>query len=224
MGRLTENTVLVIKNKSHAVTAEVAVPDDGAEGVIIAQGGAFGGWSLYAQGRPPDLLLQPARPAAVQGRWRPSDPGRRHQVRMEFAYDGGGLGKGGNVTLYIDGAKVGEGRVDATHADDLLRRTRRPTSAPTAAPRSATTTAATTRLHRHGSTGSRSTSTRTPRTPTTSSRRRSAAGRDGAPVTVGGLEGEGRSPCCAPSGEAGSHGRGEQVESGGRGPDRQRAC
>ena len=39
-------------------------------------------------------------------------PAGEHQVRMEFAYDGGGLGKGGNVTLYVDGAKVGEGRVD----------------------------------------------------------------------------------------------------------------
>jgi len=48
MGRLTENTVLNIKNKSHAVTAELIVPDEGAKGVIIAQGGAFAGWSLYA--------------------------------------------------------------------------------------------------------------------------------------------------------------------------------
>jgi len=47
MGRLTEASVLNIKNKSHAVTAEVEVPESGAEGVIIAQGGAFAGWSLY---------------------------------------------------------------------------------------------------------------------------------------------------------------------------------
>ena len=53
MGRLSENSVLVVKNKSHAVTAQVVVPDDGAGGVIIAQGGAFGGWSLYLhEGRP----------------------------------------------------------------------------------------------------------------------------------------------------------------------------
>jgi arylsulfatase len=49
MGRLSENTVLNVKNKSHAVTAEVVVPEDGAAGVIVAQGGAFGGWSLYAK-------------------------------------------------------------------------------------------------------------------------------------------------------------------------------
>ena len=50
MGRLSENSVLNIKNKSFAVTAEVEVPQAGAEGVIIAQGGSFGGWSLYAKG------------------------------------------------------------------------------------------------------------------------------------------------------------------------------
>jgi arylsulfatase len=53
MGRLTEASVLNIKNKSHAVTAEIEVPEAGAEGVIIAQGGAFAGWSLYVKdGRP----------------------------------------------------------------------------------------------------------------------------------------------------------------------------
>ena len=68
------------------------------------------------QGRPAGLLLQPARPAALQGRRRPRDPARRAPGRMEFAYDGGGLGKGGTATLYIDGEPVGEGRIDATQA------------------------------------------------------------------------------------------------------------
>ena len=98
MGRLTENSVLNIKNKSHSVTAEIVVPEGGAEGVIVAQGGAFGGWSLYLQGRQADVLLQPVRPPALQRRRRRarSRPAT-HQVRMEFAYDGGGLGKGGTV-------------------------------------------------------------------------------------------------------------------------------
>ena len=47
MSGLTEHSVLNVKNKSHTVTAEVSVPDDGADGVIVAQGGRFGGWSLY---------------------------------------------------------------------------------------------------------------------------------------------------------------------------------
>ena len=50
MGRLSENSVVSIKNKSHAVTAEIEVPKAGAEGVIVAQGGNIGGWALYAKG------------------------------------------------------------------------------------------------------------------------------------------------------------------------------
>src|SRR5688572_18496149 len=49
MGRLSENSVVNVKNKSHSVTAEIVVPKEGAEGVIIAQGGNIGGWALYAK-------------------------------------------------------------------------------------------------------------------------------------------------------------------------------
>ena len=103
MGRLSENSVVVLKNKSHAVTAQVIVPEDGADGVIIAQGGAFGGWSLYLhEGRPAYCYnLFGLQRFKVYGE-QPVPPGE-HQVRMEFSYDGGGLGKGGDVTLYVDG-------------------------------------------------------------------------------------------------------------------------
>jgi arylsulfatase A-like enzyme len=114
MGRLTEASLLNVKNKSHAVTAEIVAPAAGAEGVIIAQGGAFAGWSLYAKAGKPvycyNLLgLQRFKIAGAA----PIPPGK-HQVRMEFTYDGGGLGKGGAVALYVDGVQQGEGRVDAT--------------------------------------------------------------------------------------------------------------
>jgi arylsulfatase len=114
MGRLTESSLLNTKNKSHSVTAEILVPDAGAEGVIIAQGGAFAGWSLYTRnGRPKycyNLLGLQRFKVEGDGVIPPGE----HQVRMEFAYDGGGLAKGGTVTLYLDGAEVGEGRVEAT--------------------------------------------------------------------------------------------------------------
>jgi hypothetical protein len=114
MGRLSENSVVNIKNKSHAVTAEIVVPDAGAEGVIVAQGGSIGGWSLYAKGGKPRYCynLLGIRHFYVEG--DREIPSGTHQVRVEFAYDGGGLGKGGNVTLFVDGDKAGEGRVDAT--------------------------------------------------------------------------------------------------------------
>jgi arylsulfatase A-like enzyme len=115
MGRLSENSVLALKNKSHAITAEVVVPDGGARGVIVAQGGAFGGFSLYAKsdGRPAYCYnLFGLRRFKTEG--DSPLPSGEHQVRMEFGYDGGGLGKGGTVELYVDGQKAGEGRVEAT--------------------------------------------------------------------------------------------------------------
>jgi arylsulfatase len=114
MGRLPENTVLNLKNKSHSVTAEIEVPADGAEGAIIAQGGAFAGWSLYAKDGKPKYCynLFGAQRTYVEGE-KPIPEGT-HQVRMEFAYDGGGLAKGGTISLYLDGEKLGEGRVEAT--------------------------------------------------------------------------------------------------------------
>jgi arylsulfatase len=114
MGRLSESSVLNVKNKSHAVTAEVVVPEGSAQGVIIAQGGAFAGWSLYAKGGKPTYCynLLGLQRFKVEGDAAMS-PGT-HQVRMEFAYDGGGLAKGGTVTLYVDGDEVGAGRVEGT--------------------------------------------------------------------------------------------------------------
>jgi len=114
MGRLTESSIINFKNKSHAITAEVIVPETGAEGVIIAQGGLIGGWSLYAkEGRLKYCYnFYGVEQYYVEGASR--IPAGKHQVRMEFAYDGGGLAKGGTVSLFIDGAKCGEGRVERT--------------------------------------------------------------------------------------------------------------
>jgi arylsulfatase len=115
MGRLSENSMINIKNRSHSVTAVIDIPEGTtAEGVIVAQGGAFGGWVLYVkEGRPAycyNLLgLQQFKTYSES-----TLAAGEHQVRMEFGYDGGGLGKGGTVSLFVDGEKVGEGRVDAT--------------------------------------------------------------------------------------------------------------
>ena len=114
MGRLSENSVLNIKNKSYSISAEIQVPGAGAEGVIIAQGGSVNGWSLYAKaGR----LKYCYNFFGVQLYFVESStpiPAGTHQVRMEFKYDGGGLAKGGDVTLYVDGKRVGKGRVEQT--------------------------------------------------------------------------------------------------------------
>jgi arylsulfatase len=114
MIRLSENSVLNMKNKSHSVTAEVVVPEDGGHGVIVAQGGAFAGWSLYLQEGKPKYCHNLAGLMRFYVEGTASVPSGTHQVRMEFAYDGGGLAKGGAVSLFIDGAPAGGGRVDAT--------------------------------------------------------------------------------------------------------------
>jgi len=114
MGRLTENSVVVIKNKSHAVTAQVVVPEKGAHGVMVAQGGAFGGWSLYAKAGKPVYCYNLLGLQRFKIEGEQVIPPGEHQVRMEFAYDGGGPGKGGAVALYLDGRQVGQGRVEAT--------------------------------------------------------------------------------------------------------------
>ena len=114
MGRLTESSIVNYKNKSHAVTAEVVVPAAGAQGVIVAVGGIAGGWSLYCK----DGCLRyvynfyGVEHYTVEG--TTAVPEGTHQVRMEFAYDGGGLAKGGMVSLFIDGAPAGSGRVERT--------------------------------------------------------------------------------------------------------------
>jgi arylsulfatase len=114
MGRLSEHAILNLKNKSHSVTVDLVMPDDSTSGVLIAQGGEFGGWSLYLKNGKPKYCynLFGLQRFHVEGRTRV--PAGKHQIRMEFAYDGGGLGKGGTVRLFVDGNPVGEGRVEAT--------------------------------------------------------------------------------------------------------------
>jgi arylsulfatase len=115
MRRLQENSVINTKNKSHSVTVEIEVPGSGATGVIVAQGGNMGGWSFYAhEGK---LKYCYNHVGIVQYRVSATSalPAGTHQARMEFAYDGGGIGKGGAITLFVDGKVVGEGRVERTH-------------------------------------------------------------------------------------------------------------
>jgi arylsulfatase A-like enzyme len=116
MGRLSENSVVSVKNKSHSVTADVDVPATGAEGVIIAQGGNIGGWALYAKGGKLKYCYNLLGVHYFYAESANALPAGEHQVRLEFKYAGGGLGKGGTATLYIDGQQVGSGAVAATAA------------------------------------------------------------------------------------------------------------
>ena len=82
--------------------------------MIIAQGGRFGGWAVYAKDGKAKFVYNVLGIHEFATEADTPIPEGTHQVRMEFAYDGGGLAKGGDVTLYYDGTAVGAGRVEAT--------------------------------------------------------------------------------------------------------------
>jgi arylsulfatase len=106
--------MITLQNKSHAITADLDVPRSGAEGVIAAMGGITGGFSLYARNGKPKYCYNffGLQQTLVEG--ASVIPPGRHQVRMEFTYDGGGIAKGGTVSLFVDGKKNGEGRIEQT--------------------------------------------------------------------------------------------------------------
>ena len=114
MTGMMEAAFINVKNRSKTITAEVEVPQGGGNGTILAQGGRFGGWSLYVKDGVPAydynfLGLQRTSVASS----KPLAPGK-HTIRYEFAYDGGGPAKGGTGTLLVDGEKVAEGRIAVT--------------------------------------------------------------------------------------------------------------
>jgi arylsulfatase len=114
MKGMSENVFINIKNRSLTLTADVVVPEGGANGVILAQGGRFGGWSLYFKDGKPSYVynflgLQRFTVSATQ-----PVPAGKATVRLEFAYDGGGLAKGGLGTLFVNDKKVAEGRIERT--------------------------------------------------------------------------------------------------------------
>ena len=113
---MSENVFINNKNRSYSLTAEVQIPEGGANGVIIAQAGKFGGWSLYLKDGKPTyaynfLGLKTYKVAADKAL-----PAGKATIRYEFTSDGGGLGKGGTGTILVNGKKVAEGRIDRTQA------------------------------------------------------------------------------------------------------------
>ena len=114
MTGMTENTFVNIKNQSHSITADVVVPKDGAEGVLLAQGGRFGGWSLYVKDGKPVYTYNwlGLKRYSVTSKQKLA-PGKA-TVRFDFVYDGGGAGKGGLGIIIVNGQKVAEARIDQT--------------------------------------------------------------------------------------------------------------
>ena len=127
MQGMLENTFMNIKNRSSKITAELEIPAR-ASGAILSQGGRFGGWSLYMKDGKPAYtynFLGLSRYTVTAPQALPPGP---VTVTLDFAYDGGGAGKGGKATLFVNGKQVAEGRVrklSPTSSPPM----RRPTSA-----------------------------------------------------------------------------------------------
>jgi len=101
-------------DRSFAITAEVEIPQTGAEGVVTALGGVVGGWSLYFKDGKPSFTynyLASARPTVISKKNLAGGPAT---IRYEFAYDGGGMGKGGESKLFVNGQLTAQGRVERT--------------------------------------------------------------------------------------------------------------
>ncbi len=114
MTGMSENAFINTKNRSHTITAEVEIPKGGADGAILAQAGRFGGWSLYVQDGKPAytynwLGLDQYTVAASEAL-----PAGKATIRYEFTYDGGGPGKGGTGTLFVNGKSVAAGQIEQT--------------------------------------------------------------------------------------------------------------
>jgi arylsulfatase len=114
MTGISENVFINVKNRSHTITADVEIPKGGANGVLLAQAGRFGGWSLYLKDGKPTytynwLGLERFTVAAENPL-----PAGKAKIRFEFAYDGGGVGKGATSSLFVDGMNVASGRIERT--------------------------------------------------------------------------------------------------------------
>ena len=114
MEGMMENTFINIKNRSFSITAELDIPKDGANGAILSQGGRFGGWSLYMKENKPEFtynFLGLDRYVVSNSEKLPKGP---VTVKLDFIYDGGGLGRGGKATIFVNEKAVAEARIEKT--------------------------------------------------------------------------------------------------------------
>jgi len=112
--RIPEGTAPDVKNKPFRITADLVLARSDENGVVVTQGGLFGGYALLLKaGRPAfhyNLLNVAHFEVAAQDALSPG----RHRVVLDFQYDGGGIGRGGTATLSADGRQIAQGRVDRT--------------------------------------------------------------------------------------------------------------
>jgi len=116
MTRMRENAFINVKNRSKTITADLEIPEGGAKGVIVAQGGNFGGWSLYLKDGKPGYTYNFLGLESFVIESKDKLPAGPVTVKVVFDYDGGGIGKGGQANLLVDDKVVAKGRVGRTEA------------------------------------------------------------------------------------------------------------
>ena len=114
MTGITENAFINIKNSSHTITANLELPKTPVSGVILSQAGRFGGWSLYVKDGKPMYVYNYLGLTEYTVASKQSLPAGRVNLRFEFKYDGGGMGKGGTGIIYVNNKEVGRGRIEKT--------------------------------------------------------------------------------------------------------------
>ena len=114
MTGMSENVFINLKNQSHSITADVEIPKNGANGVILAQAGRFGGWSLYVKDGKPTYTYNWLGQQRYTIVGKQALPAGKSTIRFEFAYDGNGVGKGGDATIFVNGTKAVTGRIEKT--------------------------------------------------------------------------------------------------------------
>ena len=112
--RVPEEAVVDIKNRSFSIIAEIDNPDGDAEGILVTLGGETGGFAFLVVDRRPTFLYSwLGMELYTIGASEPL-PAGHCTIRFDFAYDGGGPGKGGTGTLTVNGTQVAQGRIDKT--------------------------------------------------------------------------------------------------------------
>jgi len=114
MTHLMENTVLNVKNRSHTITAEVEIPEGGANGVIFAQGGRFAGWSLYVKDGAAKYVHNWFDSAYYYVGGEEKLPTGKVNIRYHFNFEGDAPGGGGTGTIYVNEEKVAEAKIEKT--------------------------------------------------------------------------------------------------------------
>jgi len=114
MGSLLENDFINVKNTSLEIVAEIETKDSKTDGVIVQQGGRFGGWSFYVKDNKPVYAYNYLGLTTYSVTGNNALPKGKSTIKLDFDYDGGKPGSGGTATLYVNGKEAGSSRIEKT--------------------------------------------------------------------------------------------------------------